>query len=60
MCMVLAIANIRDNSFENKVRIEQALKIALAGMAEVNKDGTGMAFSTHGTAIRSMSLARLP
>ncbi len=45
MCMVLAIANIRDNSFENKVRIEQALKIALAGMAEVNKDGTGMAFS---------------
>lgn len=46
MCMVGAIANIQDNSYENKFRLEAALKVMLQGMGESNKDGTGMAFAT--------------
>lgn len=46
MCMVGTIANIQDNSFENKFRLEVAIRTMLKGMSEMNKDGTGVAFAT--------------
>ncbi len=45
MCMVACIANIKDNTLLNKLRLEEVLKAMLVGMSESNKDGTGMAFA---------------
>ncbi len=43
--MVACIANIKDNSYENKIRLEQVIKVMLVGMSEANRDGTGLAFA---------------
>ncbi len=43
--MVATLANIKDNSYENKIRLEQTLKVMLNGMSESNRDGTGIAFA---------------
>jgi len=44
--MVASINNIKDNSLENKLRLEKVVKTMLSGMALGNRDGTGIAFST--------------
>lgn len=44
--MVASINNIKDNSLENKLRLEMVIKTMLSGMAMGNRDGTGIAFST--------------
>ncbi len=46
MCMVAAICNVKDNSIENKDRLESVIKLMLKGMSESNKDGTGIVLST--------------
>lgn len=45
MCQIATIGNIKNNSQENKHRLEKVIKLMLVGMSETNKDGSGMAFS---------------